>query len=118
MREFFDSVRQIVDFIHRAFRFHDLEVEQRVDLRLHIVFSNHILLVEIIHLFTKVDGVGVEISAVGVSHGGFWAIDERDNHIDAWLQRGVILTQSLNNFGFGLRDNHQTLFHENEYEHD
>ena len=117
LREFFDSVRQVIDFIHSAFRFHDLEVEQSIDLSLHIVLRNHILLIKVIHLFAQVDRVGVEIPAVGISHSGFGSVDERDDDVHTRLQCGIIFAQAFNNFGFGLGNNHQTFFHKDEHEH-
>ena len=85
MREFFDSIWQVVDFIHGLERVNNLEVEQGVDLHLNVVFCNHVLLVEVIHLFAQVDDVGVAVAAVFERDYHFCAVNERHDDVHAGL---------------------------------
>ena len=48
------GVGKIVDFIHRLFCIHNLEIEQRVDFSGHVVFRNHLLGREVVDLLPRV----------------------------------------------------------------
>ena len=106
------GVRQVVDFIHALERIHNLEIKQCINLHLDIILGNHILSVEVIHLFTKIDVVGIGISTPTHRHDGLRLVDERDNDVDTRLQGGIVATQSLDNLGLTLgNDDDGFLYH-------
>ena len=114
LREFLDSVGQVINLINSFEWVNNLEIQQCIDLRLHIILGNHILLVEVIDLLTQINVGGVEITPSTVSDNALGLVNKRDNHIDTGTQRGMILAKTLNDLGLALRDNHKALFHDDE----
>ena len=53
--QLFDGQWQVLDLVHRLHGVHDLEVEQGVDLRAHVVLGDHVLLGEVVHGLAQVD---------------------------------------------------------------
>ena len=84
------GVGQVVNLVDSLEGIHNLEVEQRIDLRLHIILCNHVLLREVIHLFAKVDSGRVLIPSVVEHHNRLGAVDERNDDVDTRLKRGIV----------------------------
>ena len=98
LRQLLDSIRQVVDFVYRLERVDDLEIQQRIDLHLDVILGNHVLTVEVIHLFAQVDAAGIGIASVLDRHNLLGMVDEGDDKVNTWVQGSIILTQSLHNF--------------------
>ena len=107
MCKLLDSIWQVVDFIGSLERINDLEIKQCVNFCLYIVLRYHILLGEVIDLFTEINGGGIHITAVTEHHDRLGTVDKRDNDVDTRLQSCIIASQTLYNLGFGLRDDHK-----------
>ena len=104
MGELFDSVRQVVDFIYRFEWIYNLEIEQCVDFRLHVVLGDNVLLGEVIHLFPEVDIVGIYISSSHHRYNILCPIYKGDYDVDTWLEGSMIATEPLDNSRFRLWD--------------
>ena len=115
LRQFLDGVGQIVDFVNGLKRVDNLEVEQRVDLHLNVIFGDNVLLVEVVHLFAQVDRVGVDVASVGHRDDGFGTVYERDDDVDAGFEGGVIFAEPLNNLCFRLWNDDQCHLRENQH---
>ena len=75
-------------------------------MHLYIVLGNHVLLVEIVHLFTQVYRARIVIVTTLLGYNYLGAVDEWDDDVDTGLQRGVVLAEALDDAGFRLRDDY------------
>ena len=118
--ELFDSVGQVVNLVNGLYGVYNLEVEQGVDACGYVVFGNHVLLGEVVDLLTQVDTwavlerhahvalpVGHRVAVVDAP----WLFEDGPDDVDTRGEGFVVLTQSLNDAGFGLLDDCQTREH-------
>ena len=77
LRKFLDGIGQIAYLVNSLERVDNLKIKQGVDLRLHIVFCNHVLLVEVVDLLTKVDRVAVDVAAAAHGYNLLGAVNKR-----------------------------------------
>ena len=118
LRELLYCVGQVVNLVHGLERVDNLEVQQGVYLRLHVVFGYNVLLVEVVHLFAQVDGVGVEVTAVAHGNYGLGLVDKGHNNVHPGLQCGLVAAQTfyyhrfaLRHDGYALRDYYHSQEH-------
>ena len=91
-----DRLQEVRDFVGRAFRIGDLEVDHRVDRDHRLVGRDDGLRREVRDLLTKVDARGD-------------AVHEGNQQVEATLQNRLVATKALNNVRLRLRDNpHRT----------
>ena len=115
LRQLLDSVRQIIDLVSGLEGIDNLEVEQRIDFSLNVILRNHILLGEVVDLFAQVDSRGILITAVVEHDDRLSTVDERDDDVDTWTEGSIIASQTLNDLGFRLWDDHKCHLREQDY---
>ena len=115
--EFFNRVGEIVDFVNRFYRIHNLKIQKGVDAGRYIIFGNDILLREIIDLLAQINHVRLfqyrdilaQTAGETLANAYFTGfVQNGPDDIDAGRERSVISSQTLDNFGFWLRDNFET----------
>ena len=65
-------------------------------------------------MFAQVDGAGIDIASALDGHHLLGVVEEGHDDVDTRLQRGVILTETLDNFGLALRNDHNGLHGEED----
>ena len=75
---------------------------------LYVVLGDYVLLVEVVHLLAQVDGIGIHITAATHGNDFLCTVDERNDYVDAGLQRGIILAETLDNLGLRLGNDDKT----------
>ena len=100
-------VGQVVDLVGCLEGIDNLEVEQRIDLGLHVILGNHVLLGEVIDLFAEVDGSRIHVASVIEYDNRLSTVDKGNDDVDTRLERGIIASETLYDFRLRLGDNHE-----------
>ena len=111
--EVFNGVGEVANFVDRLDGVHDLEINQGIDFCDDVVFGDHILLGEVVHVFPQVNavlhfenrnGFAVEARFAIAPRNLTWLVDDRNDNVDPGLEGSVVFTQSFDDHGFGLFD--------------
>ena len=124
--ELLNGVGQVANLINGLKRVNNLKIDQGVDLGDHVVAGNNVLLGEVVDVLAQVNAVlklknaddfAVE-PRLGVAPVNLpRTINNRNNNVDARLQRAVVLAKALDEHGFGLLHDANSLAekHHNQY---
>ncbi len=111
LRQLLNGIGQVIDFVDRFDRVCDLEVNQRIDFRDHIVLRYDPLLGEIKNRFAQVHAVFQFVLDHFLPIRPFGddapcditgPVDDGDDDVDASMKGSSILAKALNDHGFAL----------------